>query len=498
MTLVVSFSAMQAQDASDAYRYAQDNATGTARFRAMGGAFGAVGGDLSAININPAGSVIFANNQISVTASNFNTKNNSNYFGKQTSDSNNSLDLNQAGGIFVFENSHEDNNWKKFSIGINYENINNFDNSLFSAGTNNNSIDNYFLNNANGLKLSIVNGTDYDYSELSYQEQQAYLGYAAYVINESPTYNDATNRSYVSLVAPGGNYFQTNSIKTTGYNSKVTFNAATQYKDILMLGINLNTYFTDYRRSSRFTESNSNNTSAVDDYVNRINFNNNLYTYGSGFSMQLGAILKPMKDVRLGLSYQSPTWYKLNDELTQSISAVSGNTTGNLPEDVVDPMLTVIYPAYKLQTPSKITGSLVYIFGKRGLISFDYSMKNYGNLAFKPKDDAYFQSVNSSIATNSKGTTAEYSIGGEYKIQQFSLRGGYHFEESPYKNKTTIGDLTSYSGGIGYNFGSSKLDLAYTTAKRNSDQQFFSQGLTDAARINTKNNNITLTFAFEL
>ena len=33
----------------DAVRYANDDLTGTARFRAMSGAFGALGGDLSAI-----------------------------------------------------------------------------------------------------------------------------------------------------------------------------------------------------------------------------------------------------------------------------------------------------------------------------------------------------------------------------------------------------------------------------------------------------------------
>ena len=42
---------------NDALRYAVNNLTGTARFRAMSGAFGAVGGDLSLLYINPAGSL---------------------------------------------------------------------------------------------------------------------------------------------------------------------------------------------------------------------------------------------------------------------------------------------------------------------------------------------------------------------------------------------------------------------------------------------------------
>jgi len=79
-----TFSTAQSQETTDAIRYSQDNLNGTARFRAMGGAFGALGGDLSAITINPAGAAVFTNNQIAMTLSSYNTKNNSNYFGSET------------------------------------------------------------------------------------------------------------------------------------------------------------------------------------------------------------------------------------------------------------------------------------------------------------------------------------------------------------------------------------------------------------------------------
>jgi predicted porin len=61
-----------------------------------------------------------------------------------------------------------------------------------------------------------------------------------------------------------------------------------------------------------------------------------------------------------------------------------------------------------------------------------------------------------------------------------------------------MGDLTGYSGGFGYNFGSTKLDLAYSTAKRNTQQGFFNQGFTDGASISSKNNVVTVTLLFEL
>jgi len=155
----------------------------------------------------------------------------------------------------------------------------------------------------------------------------------------------------------------------------------------------------------------------------------------------------------------------------------------------------MIFIPYNLQSPSKWSGSFAYIFGKRGLLSVDLSSKNYGGTTYSPKKD--FSSPNSAMA-NSLTTATELRIGGEYKIKKISLRGGYRYEQSPYKNGTTIGALTGYSTGLGYNFGSTKLDLAYAYAKRDYDQQFFSQGLTDAARIKSVNNNVTLTLLFEL
>ena len=94
--------------------------------------------------------------------------------------------------------------------------------------------------------------------------------------------------------------------------------------------------------------------------------------------------------------------------------------------------------------------------------------------------------------------TNEFRLGAEYKIEKVSLRAGYRFEQSPYKNGSTIGDLNGYSGGLGYNFGATKLDLAYSFYERKYNQQFFSQGFTDSAQIQSRNNIVTLTLLFEL
>lgn len=490
----LTFSAAQSQEITDAVRFAQDNINGTARFRAMSGAFGALGGDLSSINVNPAGSAVFSNNQVAISLSSYNTKNNSNYFGTTTTEKNNSFDLNQAGGVFVFNNQNSNTDWKKFSVAINYENTNNFDNSISSAGTNpTNSVANYFLYYANGVPLDIVK--NYNYGELSHGEQQAFLGYQGYVINPIDS-NNLNNTQYTSNVPAGGNYYQENSVHTNGYNGKLSFNAATSYKDKLYIGINLNSHFTDYTQTSSFYEDNNNPLNA--NYtINRLRFDNDLHTYGTGFSFQVGAIAKVTNEIRLGLAYESSTWYHLSDELSQKLVAVSSNTNGELPQDVVDPQITNFYAPYKLQTPGKLTGSFAYVFGKSGLISVDYAIKNYSNTKFKPENDTYFRDLNSNMNSVLQNT-GELRIGGEYKIEAWSLRAGYRYEQSPYKNSKTMGDLTGYSAGLGYNFGSTKLDFAYSSAKRDSQQGFFNQGFTDGAKINSTNNNVSVTLLFEL
>ncbi len=474
---------------SDALRYGIQNLNGTARYRAMGGAFGAIGGDLSAINDNPAGSSIFNYNQATISVSSFNKKNTASYFGTNSKTNENSLDINQLGAVFVFNDSQSKSGWKKFALGLNYENANNLNDFIVSEGTNPyNSIDLYFKRFANGNNgVGNLDGTYYD--ELNFIEQQAWLGYNSYVLD----YNATTN-GYVSNVPFGGKYTHINTIQAKGYNGKFTMNFSGAYEDKLYVGMNMNFHFTDYLRTTSLFERNNNsiNNTPNNYAIRTASFNNEFYTYGSGFSINFGAIYKANQNIRLGLAYETPTWYRLNDELIQSISTTS--TNGIVPfEDFVNPNFVNVYPTYKIQTPSKLTASGTVLFGKKGLLSLDYISKNYANTQFKPTKEIIYSSLNTQIE-NELQDTYELRVGGEYKIKQWSVRAGYRFEQSPYKVDLAFGDLMSYSSGLGYNFGDSKLDISYTNEYRARTEALLTSGLNDPARIKNFNNNVTLTY----
>ena len=465
---------------NDALRYAVNNITGTARFRGMSGAVGAVGGDLSAINVNPAGAAIFANNFASISASSFNNSNNSNYFGTKTKENYSTLDLNQIGAVLVFNDNSGKTDWSKIAVGLNYENTNNFDNRLFSAGTNpTNSISQYFVDQANYVTNSDFNDYQYD------------MAYETYIINEDAS----TPNLYESNVPSGGNYYQDYYATSSGYNGKLTFNGATSYKNKLFLGINLNAHFTDYVLTTSLYESNNNAAnSGSQPSVRNIIFDNQLSTYGSGFSFNVGAIYKVTESLRLGAAYESPTWLRLNDELIQDLYTRGNENVISGHENRYYEGPIFVFPTYKLQTPSKVTLSGAYIFNKKGLLSIDYAMKDYSNTKFRPSNEIVFNSLNTQMK-NQLDNTYELRIGGEYKIKQWSVRGGYRFEESPYKIDYAMGDLTGYSAGLGYNFGKSKLDLAYANDHRSYNLALISSGMNDTARIRNTNNNVTLTYS---
>lgn len=483
-----------AQGISQALRYSMTETNGTARFRAMGGAFGALGGDLSALNSNPAGSAVFATNQFSSSLSNLHTKNQSNYFGTMTTENNISFDLNQAGAAFVFKATDPKAKWKKMTFCINYDNDNNFDNSTYAVGTNNqNSIANYFLYYANpnanqgGIYLSTLLNNYYE--DLNYPDEQAYLGYFANVITNDPS--NPNNDTYIPNFSPAASYYQENYVLTNGYNGKLTFNGGFQYQDDWYFGVNLNTHFTDYTKTAIFYEENA----ADPTLVKKIQFENNLHTYGNGFSFQLGAIHKFNSSFRMGLSYKSPTWLTLNDEVNQRLFSKNFNPNYNPNNASTTSRVVMVYSPYQLRTPHEFTSSFAYIFGKKGIVSLDYIVKDYSNCSYQPQQD--FSVANEAIK-NTLGAAAEVRIGGEYRIKQWSLRAGYRNEQSPYQNKYTIGGLNAYSTGFGFNFGGARLDVAYDRSQRLSQRSFFTYGFTDAAAVKTTISSFTTTLTFEL
>lgn len=495
LAFVQNFSA---QSIVDALRYSTDGLHGTARFSGMSGAFGALGGDMSAIQLNPASSAVFLNSTASVTLSLNDKKNETNYFNTFNRNYNSDLSFNQAGVVFVFDNFETDAFWRKFTLGLNFDVKKNLDDGYFASGQSTNSLDNYFLGYAQGVRFNLLELQSGETISSLYQflgenygfgAQQAFLGYQSYII-DPVDFDNPNNTQYTSNVAPGI-YNQEYGFSSSGYNAKATLNIGMQIKDNLYLGANFNSHIIEYRESTFFYEQNTN----ADSPINEIGFRNNLGVLGDGFSAQFGFISRPTDFFRVGVTYDTPTWYSITEETTQRITTVRTEDNQQI-TTTVRPNIINLYETYTLKTPGKITGSVAYLFGADGLISLDYSYRDYSNIRFRPSGIAAFNTENTKIS-NSLKAASSIRIGGEYRIDHLSLRGGLQFEESPYNDTDMMGDLKGFSLGFGYSFGSFRLDMAYARTEQQRRHQFYTNSaFTNTTSIKSTENFVALTANF--
>ena len=498
----VNFFSVFGQNISDGLNYSSNSYQGTARFNSMSGAFGALGGDMSAIAVNPAGSAVFNNGHFSISFGSENKANQASVLNASNNFDKNSLTLNQIGGVITFENLEKDKNWSKISLGISYNQTkNNFNEFSVYNISNSNSIDSYFLNNADGLRLDQISAFEGEsiteaYIDIGnvygFSHQQAFLGYESFIIEPLEYTNE--NSSYYSNVQSGV-FNQTYRSISRGYNGKLTANIGLQYNDNIYFGLNLNSHFIDYDNYTILNEINDNGESGQF-RINGIYFENKLSTFGEGFSAQFGMISKISDVLRIGFTYDTPTWFTITEETTQYLETSMVDEFDENSLLVTNPNAINIYEDYKIQMPSKITASGALVFKNFGLISFDYSRKDYSSMKFKPENDSYFSELNQEINFTLKEIST-YRVGAEIISDRFSFRGGFMTEDSPYKSTdNNIDDsINGFSLGIGYKLNQSTIDLSYVKTNRLNYKRLFDTGLTNQVQLETDNSMLTISIS---
>ena len=129
--------------------YGQDINSGSAKHISVGGAVGALGGDISSTEQNPAGLGVAINSEVQITAA-VSSFNNENKFATTRTEKDSEFDFQQFGGTFVFNTN--DQKWNRFTLGVNYLNqslnrvnqVNANDNIAFDVTDDNGNITNTY------------------------------------------------------------------------------------------------------------------------------------------------------------------------------------------------------------------------------------------------------------------------------------------------------------------------------------------------------------------
>ncbi|MCR5352142.1 MAG: hypothetical protein K6E35_06605 [Bacteroidales bacterium] len=439
-----------AQNMYDAITFSQNHYYGTARSMALGNAMTALGGDLGSIGINPAGSAVAPYGQFVITPG-LTVSSVSSAFSPEGEDAyglsgrltNGRMNLPNIGVSFNLETGKR-YGLKGVTIGFlsNQTDNYNFDAEGFGTNTRSSRFGEMAWN-AYGMEPDILNdGRSFDNSDIPWDLLAAYqsgmFGEFAYD-GDKPVFAGITETIAPDLAytyVPGA-LAQTSYRTKSGSKNDLILNVGFNFSDKLYFGFNLGLPTGRYRYSESYYEAAADPIQFPIDYENgtrayfkRAGFNYQYTADVNGIYAKVGIIARPVKGLRLGASFQTPTAYTISETWQYS---------GRL-SLVDDPGKSASSPvgeySYSLRSPYIATFGAAFTFGKSGFISADYELADYSVMRFRDAHERWmtddrFQAQNQANRYFA-GVSRAFRLGGEMRLSaEWSVRAGYSVSTSP-------------------------------------------------------------------
>lgn len=442
----------QAQSVDDAVSFSKDDNPASARIKGMGNAQTSLGGDITAVNGNPAGLGFFSRSDISITFDYLQNSNKADFLGTNSNSNKGNFGVSQAGVVFNFPNRNQIAGyagWQNFNMGISYNKKQNFNNSIIYNGINN---ETSYVNNLTDI-MAEDKGFENDF-------------YNSYLVEKFANPADG----YFPLAEEGYDKDQVNDLLTKGYHSNTALAFGANYNNKFYIGGTLGLSFFKYEKSKIFEENgltklavdvakdNPNSDFADPTSADYIKFGNKSYqliddysqiSEGSGVDFKLGMIYKPATDWNIGLTITTPTLLSIS-ETTDAFTDVSffPDMGSNNSFHTYESKLYSSDQDYNLTTPWKFALGATKFFN-RGLFSAEMEYITYNTTRYSnPSRFNSFQNMNDIIKDELQGAV-NVRLGGEYLINNIiSGRAGFNFIGNPYK----YAEETNVSGSVGLGF----------------------------------------------
>ena len=470
---VLGAQSLHAQEPADALRFSWYVPGASARIKAVGGAMGSLGGDITATYVNPAGLAFYRTGDFVLSPNYQFGQTRAGYLGTNTSDKNKRFTWG-ATGIVLGSGGHPNRNVRNSTFSLSYNRTADFNSDVLYRGRNTqSSYSQKYLEEIqrNNIKDGNVLATQYPYGSS--------LAFNTYWID---TVGGGTNGNFqfqsraANLLSSG--LLQQQTIHTKGGIDELALGLAVNLKDKLMIGGSLGVPILHYNKSSEFVEADA---TANNNKFNYAMVNEELQTVGVGFNLRAGLIYKPVEYWRLGLAVHSPTVYSLEDryETWVTTDAENGQVYTDYSRDYnnSEPTRT----KYTYISPYKVIGSVSYVLREiqdvtrqRGFLTADVEYVNYKSNSYSadteegqsadPETKAYYRSLNTAIDNAYKGAF-NFRVGGELKFTTWMVRLGGAYYGNPYKNIAgEKGSRVNLSGGLGYRDRGFFVDLTYVHA----------------------------------
>lgn len=474
---------LTAQNLDDALRYSQISYSGTARFMSMGGAFTSLGGDISSLSQNPAGIGVFRSSELTISPQLFQIKTTAGFNGRSLSNLSN-FNLNQIGLVSNLVSNNKETGLITLNIGYSFSRNNNLNQTVVIRGTgNSSSMADYWASAADGSTKS--NLPDDPWMANSVFLIDTLSGSATSYGTAFSNYGDNPPSVYGQSIQ--------RIISYEGYTGEHAISIGGNYSNKLFFGATLG--ISKLRFTSHYEHLETSNSVLPSQFQSFV-YTNHYEEKGTGYSIKLGAIFKPIDALRIGVAFHSPTWYKIDDYAYSNMT--SKFTDGSHYEASIDPLRY----NYALTTPFRVLAGASIQIRKIALLSADYEYVDYSTIRFSETGDGYDYGQKNMELRNSLKSASNIRIGGEVRLNKLYLRTGYGYYGKAFKpgEDNANLDYSSISFGAGFREQNVSIDFAYTNFKYS--QKYFlypvDMNVDPAlANLNTMKNMFTLTIGYK-
>ena len=469
----------KAQTVYDAVNIAQKDLNGTARFVGMGGAMGALGGDISTISTNPAGIGIYRSNDAMVTMG-YSITGSESKFGGNTFEANKNRWSFDNAGFVISTKIGNLTPLRYVNFGFNYHKSKSFYKNMTMGGLLG-KVGSDYVSQVASMAMQATDGA-YAY----YQDYSSYLDYGK---------SDIYRNDYAGHILFGGTDISTLGVgKWCELRSRhiaylpQEMRLFPELTDRFYFGVTLGAYAVDYSKYSFYDENYQYTWEDGKQYEEGYSLESFNRIHGAGIDLKLGAIFRPIEDspLRVGLAIHSPVYYKL----TYTTGALLSSDLFLPAEDGSEVMTHTTVDTYselggrdmdrdfELQTPWLFNVSLGYTVGSSLALGAEYEYEDYSSMKFYYPGSSEEMAWETGEADLCLKGVSTFRLGAEYKpIPAFALRLGYNYSSAAFKDDAIKAlptnsintdtdfanneSMNTFTIGIGYRGSRVYADLAY-------------------------------------
>jgi hypothetical protein len=446
--IILSSAIIKGQGFDEAVRFSQNFAGGTARYTSMGGAFGALGGDISVLSTNPAGIAVFQDGALTFTPAYNKNLAKTRYNGTNRDEFDYDFSIDNLGLVTAIKTKNK--RLVNINFGFGFNRLADFSSNQIFEGINPESrLVDYFLDQAEG---------NHPYDLDPYVEGLAYQGYVIDIDT-----NALPNFKYYTDMPPANETYQKRITETSGRINEWDFTFGANFAHTLYFGATFGIQSVFYEEM--FNHSESDHTYGDELLFDYYRFNS---YRGTGYNFKFGFIYKPIQMIRIGGAIHSPTIINFEHEYDANLYSIFAEPSNLYPVDENGNYYDIGLYDYKMVTPLKAIGSIGFQFKKLLLLSLDYEYIDYSQIRYREDIDMNEMDQVNILLSEYLKPAGNIKAGAELRLGDFSFRGGFANYGSPYGENDYNKDARHYSisSGIGLRVNAFFFDLSYRYSVR--------------------------------